>query len=416
MKNQNQAWLNYMGRVIYNYWKFEKQFTSKEPNGDTLFLIGGEVTEFFVNKKVNLFRESENTLYGEVKRSLMYKVQDIADAITLKRLIDRSIVSEINIIGEENICDSTYTNCFVFPKFTSNIEDHYFSKNGYHNTHIGSLSSYVHIDFTCFNLITNNQIQFILTNGIKGNQIIIDNEISIKMSQMISLFLCETSRNPECIFTIPMCLELAEVICNLLSSKKFKDCKAILKDIHYHSESYQKIFKKKNKLTQDIQAIKKQKNDAKDKQSELLKITNEMNIEEITELFPKSKIFKDVILNLFPMSINKSVQGSRRISNILNKKLKSCAKYANIYHLFDSKWGSGSDGRKLLTVEKTLIKMYRKHVLKQVIDKQLTQKQCFDIYNELAKNWFNISFEESDQDLKQHVECVELIDEALLEV
>jgi len=151
--------------------------------------------------------------------------------VILKRLIYKSIFCEIQLIGKKYICHSTYTNSFEFPNFASNIEDHYFSKNGLHIAKVGSLSSYAQIDFDCFNTLDNESIKYILTNGRSGTKIEVNNEVSCMMSQMVSLFLCETSRNPASFITIPMCLELGEFLFESIKDNEILLAQSFIEEI-----------------------------------------------------------------------------------------------------------------------------------------------------------------------------------------
>lgn len=145
----------------------------------------------------------------------MEECENIADAIQYKTLVDRSIISEINIIPKDKICNFSYTNNVKLNNCTSNPEVHYFSKtNGLHIAKVESLSSYEKMDFTCWKGVTNFRIQEML----KGEEVS-TNEESIALSQTLSLFLCESSRNPVSFFTAPMCFELSEHWSNILTTK-----------------------------------------------------------------------------------------------------------------------------------------------------------------------------------------------------
>ena len=225
---EDQAVLNYISRLLYNYWSGSKpKYSKKSPDGKEYFYIGKKIERFLINDKVKLFRENDDSLFGQVKRNFEHKCLHIREAITLKRLIDKSILQEIKTIGEENICHSTYTNGFIFSLFTSNIESHSFSKTGLHIAYVGSLSSYAQIDFNCFDTFSNTQIKNILIDGEEEDTL--DNVGSLKFSQMLSLFLCETSRNPTSFFTIPMCLELSEWAFEQFKKKRFEVFKDFLK-------------------------------------------------------------------------------------------------------------------------------------------------------------------------------------------
>jgi|GEM_PF-5031070 len=389
------ALINYLGRLVYSF----ERLTSHE--GDTFSLqIAGNATEFTINESKNLFRLDEHKLHGQAARSYQLGVENIIDAIMLKRLVDMSICCEITKIGEEGICHSTYTNSFIFPQFTSNIEDHYFSKTGFHIAKVGSLSSYGQIDFNCFDSLTNANIQFILTNGARGTEIEISDPISRNMAQMVSLFLCETSRNPTSFITIPMCLELGEYLFALLNSEEpnIEEFTAKVGLIHSRSTNYmnlsQKLVELKEKLGSKVRDITKLEQDISAKFIDLttLESMDEGEDFRITEIFPKSRIMKDVVLSLFPLALEKAVQGSRYINAAISKEFdgQSAQSKARIQHMYDEKTGSISDAQKIHSVEGGLLEIYLASLHPagdgSVRDGGQTQK----IFTDIANQWFGI--------------------------
>lgn len=378
------------------------------------------------DKKINIFRENFDTNFADIERMKYFKCANILDAIFFKSLVDISIVNEIDIVGKENICNATYANVFYFynSKFSSNVENHYFSKRGLHVAHIGSLSSYSQIDFSCFNTINVQDIK----NVFLGKNIITkDDGKSLHLSQMISIFLCETSRNPTSFFTIPMCLEISEYIYKLIY--EFKDKKTfstIVEEIHKLGICFSEK-KKENKTLQEEKFIvqdeinnlskllfrsdnqekklKKLEKELKDIDISLKKSSKYINdtfINVNDDKLEKSKITKDVILNLFPLSIESAVPASRYIAQKINEKLKNVKK---LLFSYDYDNGSLNSAKIILTIEQNLIAIYNKYI------PQKKSKIISDGYqNIILSEWYNIA---EIEDLGQ--KCVGLIDEAIYE-
>ena len=387
---QEQIYLNYVGRFVYGFRgsTHKPKTGDPDPDGKKYFLINGIVEKLEVSEVENLFRRDNRSLHGQTDRSFECKVKDIIDAIILKRLIDKSIYCEINLIGAKNICHSTYTNSFKFRNFTSNIEDHYFSKTGLHIAKVGSLSSYAQIDFECFDALDNSSIKYILTNGKSGTEIEFNNEISRQMSQMVSLFLCETSRNPASFLTIPMILEISEWFFILSKSITDEDqTKAIsfIDLIHNESYYYNKLIEQRKKLKKD--SDDKPENDKIKKALKKIEVDIKKNFvdsENIGNDIPKSKIVKDFILNLFPLSMEKAVQGCRYINNIISNKMTEESGY---YQRYDRGDGSIKEARLILSIEKTLIKSYKQYLEYNEID----QDDMLRVFSDLAVKWYGIS-------------------------
>lgn len=413
---KDQVVLNYMGRIIYNYYATEKpQKKSKSPDGEEYFSINGEIIRFVINEHLNIFRQIESSLFGEVNRSFDYPCTNIREAITLKKLVDKSIIGEIGIIGIENVCNSTYTNSFKFSKFTSNIESHFFSKKGLHIAHVGSLSSYSQIDFSCFDTFDNNQIKSILINTKEVN---IDSPESLKLSQMISLFLCETSRNPASFFTIPMCLELGEWAFNQYQNKKIEELKEFIHKVHKKSIFFMEKLEnaqKAKKVNEDIINDKDSKDgDVKKAERSIVKAETDMKelfiIDVESQPITKGKLVKDIVMNLFPLSMENAVQASRYISNRINEMLKKEQTQGELYHHYDLGMGSIKDAKKLLAIESTLIDIYKEYLMGDKIG--IEQKFDFGIPFNISQEWFGITYSE-DEFKDQDISCIELIGKAL---
>lgn len=119
------------------------------------------------------------------------------------------------------------------------------------------------------------------------------------------------------------------------------------------------------------------------------KIKKEINskfidTEEDISATPKSKVVKDIICSLFPLSMKNAVQASREISAHINKKLhESNVDISKLNHAYDTIEGSLSDAKKFLKLENILIQQYKQYVLQN-------QEQNIN-YTTIVKNWFDIN-------------------------
>ena len=67
---KDQAVLNYISRLTYNYWsKHKPKYSQKSPDGREYFYIAKKIECFQINDKVNLFREKGDSLSGQVNPS-----------------------------------------------------------------------------------------------------------------------------------------------------------------------------------------------------------------------------------------------------------------------------------------------------------------------------------------------------------
>lgn len=365
---KDHSCLNYTGRVVYNYY-IPYVTTGGEVHRSWHHVkTSNKQINIKLGSKDNVFRvDNDSKLHGNAERSFSIRVQKISDMIIAKRWVDKSIIKEIELLGD-TISSVTYSNSFSLGSLvTSNIETHYFSKGKCHIAYVASLQSYSCIDFTCFDSINNGSMQRILIGQDKN----VDNVMSVQLSQIISIFFCETSRNPSAFLTVPMCLELADKIYSLRhDEQKTKDT---LHEIHNVSSTYQKLLEEQQKPNISPQ--------------EKAKITKEISqfIDLTTDISttPKSKVVKDVILSLFPLAMKNAVQASREISMHINAILqkKNVSNIDKLDHKYDTSIrGSLSDAKKFLKLENTLIQQYKKHVL---ADQDIN-------YNTIVKDWFDI--------------------------
>jgi hypothetical protein len=339
-----QGMLNYFGRVIYNYHR-------------NIF-------------KQNIFRE--NNL---LSRAMTLPCKHISKAITYKSYIDRSLINELDIYSLNNkktnkkeikdilqyatgerkaairnlhneeeawiISNYTYAQSFNMQSMCSNIEYHYFSKYGNHVAYMKELTAYDSMDYY-YNHFNNIDVQE-LKEFFKGSQKEWSHQQEAGISQIITFFLCETSRNPATFFTFPMCLEIAEYI-SKNEAEELQIMDHLLNNAYF-------INKKDVHQKEDI-------------------------------VF--SDIVKAIITNFYPVSIEKAVSGCRTISEAVNTAIKN----NNLEHNYDYSTGNISEARKLLTIELSLLWayqwiMYNKNTLSPNIAN-------IDVYTKIAKDWYGI--------------------------
>ncbi|WP_425360635.1 hypothetical protein [Candidatus Tisiphia endosymbiont of Ceraclea dissimilis] len=359
---KDHSCLNYTGRVVYNHYVPQRTYSVPYEVHKRLHCVktSDKRIDIQLGYEHNVFRVSDYSgLHGNADRSFSIRVPKISDIIIAKRWVDKSILKEMELLGD-NISCVTYSNTFGLGAIaTSNIENHYFSKGKCHIAYIPSLQSYSSMDFTCFDSINNASLQEILTVKNKN----IDGIVSLQLSQIISLFFCETSRNPSAFLTFPMCLELAEKIYSFLRYHDEQRAKDALNEIHNASANYQRLSAEAG--------------------GTLLFVDTTNSLASIL----KSAIVKDVILSLFSLAMQNAVQASREISIHINAifQQRDVANIDELNHKYDTRIrGSLADAKKFLKLENTLIEQYKKHVLQnQDPDQNIN-------YNMIVKNWFDI--------------------------
>lgn len=242
---KDHSCLNYTGRVVYNYYipygtrsrahEIHKSWHRVKTSNNSIHIELGS--------RKNVFRVDQSSkLHGNPDRFYSIKVDKISDMIIAKRWVDKSILKEIELLGN-SISSATYSNSFSLGSLAvSNVEMHYFSKHKLHVTHIASLGTYSSMDFTCFDAINNTSMKSIFI----GQNQNVDDVVSVHLSQIISIFFCESSRNPSAFLTIPMCLELADKIYSFLSNDEQRT-RNILHEVHNVSSTYQKLLEEQQK-------------------------------------------------------------------------------------------------------------------------------------------------------------------------
>lgn len=336
-KDFSQAYIYYLGRYIYNlnYYKYNWNLDY-----------------------INIFREVKFKKITDVKKSVLVNCNNISQAIEWNKIIGYSILSELDIVGDK-ICNFGYVSIFNINNCYTNPETHYFTINNLHVSKIETLPSYEKIDFSCWNGITNKRIKELL----KGSDISNDEE-GIALSQTLSLFLCEASRNPVSFITAPMCFELSEYWSDRIKQDIllfYNEKRIIKKDYPIYLNYYQNIFDLElSKLTEEDRVIL------------------DYNIVDQT-------VRSSIIINFFPMVIEKAVAASRHISTQLNIILEKYKK-SNLKHLYDYTLGSESDALKLICKEKELLSEWKKYISDDII------KSTFNIMN----SWYDIKINDID--------------------
>jgi hypothetical protein len=308
MKNDD---INKLGRKIYNF-----QSTKND--------IEGFCSNFIVNLKTKEL----------LSRNIEIKCNSIKDMIKNQRLIDQSLCCYLKLLEKEAKTDnSTYSDSFSvsykFPYFISNIENIVLntsiSDKPYRISEVKTLGAYSNMEYNCWDDLDNNKIKSIFKGEYKEN-IYFSYKEKYAFSQIISLFGCESSRNPTTYITAPMVLELAEYFFYSEKGQETREDKRELQKIISLKlcHSFDKKYLPKLKEIKQSTSSDKEYNESIKK----LKFHNELDdLEEeidksnytIKMLNNKSLIIKDYFLNVFPMAINKAVSGSRVTSDKLNK-------------------------------------------------------------------------------------------------
>jgi len=354
----------------------------------------------------NCFRTEVDKLHGQGDRGITVNCTDIVDAIVAKRIIDLSIISEINFIGE-SIYNHSYTNSFRFPLFTSNPEVHSFSKHGKHIAIIKSLGAYSEIDFSCWQYVTNEVIQKIFKNNLKLTEC--SNEISSAMSQISGLFLCEVSRNSSSLITLPMCLEIYDDFCKNNENRAMilnLDHNYYYKNLNDKLETSKKLLEEAKELesesmseeasAENKQIVKYNKDIAQTQKeiSQLRKLVQDLQDENQDETL----VLKFIINNYFPMGMKGAVEASRETNTQINTMLPE-----HLNQSYDvQKEGSKLFQKILNNLEISLITLWskikgfvQKDEMEGLASKDIynaSQMECKKIFNE----WYNIEFDEND--------------------
>ena len=102
MEFEEQAYLNYYGRIIYNYGiiisidQFPLDVATikigQDGNNEKFYVDGKEV---YINETTNVFRNDLTSLPAQVIRCFSFDCENISQAIFAKKIVDRSILSEI---------------------------------------------------------------------------------------------------------------------------------------------------------------------------------------------------------------------------------------------------------------------------------------------------------------------------------
>jgi len=164
----------------------------------------------------NIFRDNDEDNFASVKRNINIECASIKELIKQQKTVNKSLKLELE--RQQELSDeydkkysSSYSVSFKFESFSTNSENHLINTrsgdtHGYRLSKIGTLGTYENIQYTCWDGIDITKLKKVL----KGKDAEIDEQEALSLSQIVSLFVCESSRNPSTFLTAPMCLELAE--------------------------------------------------------------------------------------------------------------------------------------------------------------------------------------------------------------
>lgn len=300
----------------------------------------------------NIFRGTVTAKFAAVNRNINIKCASIKGLIKQQKIVDESLKLELETQKElsdlhEKKYSSAYSVSFQFKSFSTNSENHLLNTrpnddHGYRLSKIGTLGSYESIQYTCWDAIDNEKLIKILNN----KRVKVDEEEALALSQIVSLFVCESSRNPSAFLTAPMSLELAENEFN-------------------------------NKTTELEQKVKSLRDKTKTKsvKAQLKQYTDEL--EELKS--NKSEIIKNFILEYFPMAIEKAVSASRHNSNEINEM-----DIKEFTHKYDNGRAGVSHARKLESKTLKIIEKWDSE------EGNTIKKHFFDDMNDMASKWYGI--------------------------
>ena len=269
------------------------------------------VTRILINNN------SDRELVFLKNRSAIVKCNNILEAVQSKAIIDSNIVKILNIISDKKLISLLdFTNHFVINNIGTSIESHCFSsKNGLHIAKINSLGTYDQMNYDCFVHVPITKLKVIL----KGEQIDCDLQTELHIGQIIGLFLCEISRNPSAIVTLPICIELA----NNINVKKFFEKKlSSLQDgdSEMYDEDSEMSYTPEEALHEEL----------RDQLNKLNIYDAFLNVQEDLTL---QKIVKFFIVEMSPLSMKEAVSACRHVNKKINEKLEPL----EISHHYDMK-------------------------------------------------------------------------------
>ena len=150
----------------------------------------------------NLFRDKVTANFAAVNRNINIKCKSIKELIKRQKTVDESLKSELET--QQELSDeynkqysSAYSVSFQFKSFSTNSENILLNTkpddtHGYRLSKIGTLGTYENIQYTCWDAISNAKLIKVLNN----KKVTVDEEEALALSQIVSLFVCESSRNP----------------------------------------------------------------------------------------------------------------------------------------------------------------------------------------------------------------------------
>jgi hypothetical protein len=303
--------LNYAGRIIYN-----------------------RATEYSVE---NLFIGGSRYAHAECSNIIEAIGFIRSTNIRICGLITTNGISEMYHESYSTYCSITITNsknCST--QVHSNVESHAFSKpKGCHKSLVFALPSYVMMDFSCFDNISNSQIKKVMKgeNGVDD----MDN-ISGDLSLIISMFLCESGRNPEALITLPMCLEISEYIYDKVQT---------INDINEKEELV-------NDILENEYSVRLEGNTT-------LEVVD-AQLEKALETPTRGNITKFVIANFFPMAMQYAVRGCRYISQVISNKIdEDAGDHSSIRHSYDINKGAVKEAKQIVLHEHDLVDYYKNY-------------------------------------------------------
>jgi len=250
-------------------------------------------------------------------------------------------------------------------------------------------ASYKNIKYQCWEYINNSILKRILKEDLPES---LNYDECISCSQVISMLICESSRNPSSYFTAPMVLDLIEYWINNYKDlipkieKLFKLQYSI--DIVSSDEykgnfvpSFIKLFGGKTALLNKYHQTQNQYKENDSTAYSFFKVFyHKAELDDLYIIEDKSKIVSIFINNLFPMVMVGAVSVSRHITNLLNENVETGR--VAIKHYYDL--GIPSTGQKLV------------HFINQEEILATLWSHCYQgaSLKDLTQEWFGIDLQD----------------------
>ena len=149
----------------------------------------------------NIFRDNDEDNFASANRNINIECASIKELIKQQKIVDKSLKLELE--RQQELSDehdkkysSSYSESFKYEGYTTSSENNLINTrsgdtHGYRLAKIGTLGTYENNQYTCWDGIDITKLK----QALKG-EVEIDEQEALALSQIVSLFVCESSRNP----------------------------------------------------------------------------------------------------------------------------------------------------------------------------------------------------------------------------